>query len=689
MEYIEVFSNDINRQKWQNQNLNVVSFANGDPITQVHTKKEKDAAINNRIPAWCINPDDPNGVEKLYNIHAINDVRRLLPNNIRMPNRSDFKVLKNHLDNDLQNYDKFKLTHGLTWWSSSKDTSDKNWAFYIENNYFNLTVPSYKDYCSVRGIMSSDRYLLDLEPKLKSEDEQKVIINIKKGDELFEAENLKDAIAIYEDLIPLCINNSELYFKIGKAYLALSNYEYNRTAYEYFQKSILLNPSKSDAHYYCGISLVMDSSGISYAEPYFDAAIKIDAKSEYYLARANERDKCSNKEGYIEDIIKANLEVIPPKYYEYRANLKARKGDYLGAISEYDILISKYENYGLFYYNRGKLKTGIDISSAIKDFIKASELYSELNEWTFFLADYGNVLYLSGNLTEALERINDCILIHEKDGAYPTNEYYLRAKCLHDLGRNEEALNDIEKTTDKFLIVPSYLVLRIKILIELCRYEHALEVLKELKNHNEGSKDTSNISLYYFLNGEVYLKTNNQELAYENYKKAGDLGYKDGYQQIVKNNLTESKPNPATENIKVDNDAILTNKTNSNTHQYLRYSFEKEKYLKVYKALLNEKDYQRVIEKVNSSESLKKFIDTCRIQKILPKEDVFVKQVCHSRAFMFVFNYNKIDVACIELFDIWIREVNARYNIVHEESLIYILQDILKSSNKLATGKFK
>ena len=180
-------------------------------------------------------------------------------------------------------------------------------------------------------------------------------------------------------------------------------------------------------------------------------------------------------------------------------------------------------------------------------------------------------------------------------------------------------------------------------------------------------------------------------MAFKNYKKAGDLGYKDGYQQIVKNNLTESKPNLITENKKVDNNIILTNRTfsNSNTHQYLRYSFEKEKYVKFYKALLNDNEYQKVIDKVNSSESLKKFIDICRTQKILPKEDVFVRQISESRAFMFLFNHNKIDVACIELFDIWIIEVNARYNIVHEESLIYILQDILKSSNNLATGKIK
>lgn len=689
MEYIEVCSNNFNKQKWQLKNLNVVHFANGDLIQQVHTKAEKEHAVNNHIPAWCLNEDDPNGIEKLYNIYAINDARGLLTDDLRLPNNSDFEVLETHLTNNKNNYEIFTLTHGLSLWSCSKLYHNKTYVFIIGKDYCGYIFSMGKDYHSVRGIKSTDKYLLDLEPELKSEDKQKILLNNLKGDALFESGNIKDAIEIYKELIPLCMNDPELYFKIGKAYLAYDNTISESLALEYLKKSIFLDPTRSETFYYAGIASVSKAFGASLAEPYFDTAIKLNAKPEYYLARAEEREKVLNFEGFIEDIEKANLEVIPTKYYEYRANLKERKGDYLGAISEYDILISKYENYGLFYYNRGRLKTGIDNSSAIKDFIKASELYPEVNTDSFFLADYGNVLYLNGNLTEALERLNDSILIHEKIDLFPCNQYYLRASCLHDLGRNEEALNDIEKTTDEFLIVPSYLILRIKILIELCLYEDALEVLKELKNHNEASIDTSNISLYYFLNGEVYLKTNNQALAYENYKKAGDLGYKDGYQQIVKNNLTESKSNLTTENKKVDNGVLLTNKTNSNsnTHQYLGYSYQKEKYLKVCKELLNEDEYQRVIDKVKSSESLKKFIDTCRIQKILPKADVFVKQVCHSRAFMFVFNYNKIDVACIELFDMWIREVNARYNLVHEESLIYILQDILKSSNKLATGK--
>jgi hypothetical protein len=47
MDCIKIISNGINQQEWQKQNLNVVNFANGDLITEVKTKQEKDNAIKN------------------------------------------------------------------------------------------------------------------------------------------------------------------------------------------------------------------------------------------------------------------------------------------------------------------------------------------------------------------------------------------------------------------------------------------------------------------------------------------------------------------------------------------------------------------------------------------------------------------------------------------------------------------
>jgi tetratricopeptide (TPR) repeat protein len=679
MGYIEITSNDINKQLWQSQNLRVTRFANGDVIQKVHTNKEKEHAVNNNIPSWCFDLDDPNGIEILYNIHALNDARGLLPGHLRLPNSRDFDVLQAHLDNNSQNYEIFDLNHRRCYWSCSKFDYNEFCIFFIDSNCCGLIHSKGKEYYSVRGIYSNDKYLISAASELNPVDHQKIICSNLKADSLLESGKIKEAIEILEDLILLCTNNADLYFKIGKAYLALAKNEFNPVALKYLKKSIFLDPTRSEAFFFAGIASVTNIYGTSFAEPFFDSAIKLNAKSEYYLARAKEREKVSNIEGYLEDIEEANLEFIPDKYYEYSARLKKKKGNFLGAISDYDILINKHGNYGLYYYYRAALKIGLDNNSAINDFIKAKELDNRFNNDTDFLSNYGSALYLNGNLFKALQCLNDSIRITEQEGAIIARDFYLRASILHDLGNNEEALIDINKTFDNIVSQSSSLILQTKILLGLFRYDDALEVLKELKECSLESNDNLNISLYYFLCGEVYLRTNNRDLAYEHYKNAGDLGFKDGYVQIAKNSLLAPKGNYETDNEKFDDKAIFSS----------IYSINKAAYLNVYKGLLSPKEYQKVIDMVNSSMSLKKFIDSCKVQKILPEPGNFVKQVCLSKEFRFVFNYNKIDLACIELFDIWIREVNVRYKVIHEESLIYILKDLLKSSNDLASGKFR
>jgi uncharacterized protein (TIGR02145 family) len=200
MDCIKIISNGINQQEWQKQNLNVVNFANGDLITEVKTKQEKDNAIKNKIPAWCIDPNDPNCNEKLYNIYAINDSRGILPSGYRLPDKSDFKILESHLKNNSENY--FNLNAHLNtrlsnWWSCSKFSHGENYSFHLEENWTKRVTSSFKDYCSVRGIKSSNKYLLDVEPILTSDTKKKILINIEKGDALFLEGKFCEAISTY------------------------------------------------------------------------------------------------------------------------------------------------------------------------------------------------------------------------------------------------------------------------------------------------------------------------------------------------------------------------------------------------------------------------------------------------------------------------------------------------------------
>jgi tetratricopeptide (TPR) repeat protein len=676
MDYFEIKSKEINHQKWQAKNLNVEHFVNGDKIVEVRTKEERKNSINT---------DDPKGEEKLYNIFALLDSRKLLTNNFRLPTKYDWIIFKNHLKNEPENINKFSGNFEVKFWSITKVSVKEYWSFSLSDMFFDHDLARIDEFYSVRGILSDQKYIIDIEKELTNEEKVELLTNISKGDNLYKTGRIQDSIDQYLELIPRCINNSELYFKIGKAYFALENLSESR---DFFEKAILLNPDNSESYYYLGLTHVVNVHGVSYAEPFFNTAIELNpTKPEYFLARAIERDKAQNKQGYLEDIENAKLETLPTKYFENKAFVLSQNGDLLGAISQYDELINRSSNHGLYYYKRGNLKIDIDNISALNDFKKAIELNPEFMNDEYFLGDFGFALHSNGNLQEALEIVSKSINIINMEGGIIPRFIYLKSKCLCDLGKFNEAKIEMDKINESYSINPLIEFLRIEILLQLSILKDALVILKKLKGHIENSENKVHLPKYYFLCGEYYLKSNNLKYAYENFKKAGDLGFNKGFEKIVINNLSQITDN--TDELSTEKYHSKIKNTNFDSYpiSYWTYTFFKKKKLNIIREYLNENEINKVIEKVNSSQYLKKFIENCKEKRLLPNADNFIKAISHSREFIFVFNYNKFDVACIELFDIWVREVNMKYNLCHIESLPIILEEILKKSNKLASGK--
>ena len=90
----------IGSQEWMIKNLDVSTFANGDPIMEVKTRKKWIKAEKKRKPAWCYYNYDPDNGEKygkLYNWYAINDPRGLNPDGWHIPNDSEWDTLFNFL----------------------------------------------------------------------------------------------------------------------------------------------------------------------------------------------------------------------------------------------------------------------------------------------------------------------------------------------------------------------------------------------------------------------------------------------------------------------------------------------------------------------------------------------------------------------------------------------------------------
>lgn len=93
------------QQEWMSENLDVVTFRNGDTIVHAKTEEEWKSARRNQTPAWCFYENDAqNGQKfgKLYNWFAVSDPRNLAPEGWKIPNVDDWFVLIESLgENDI------------------------------------------------------------------------------------------------------------------------------------------------------------------------------------------------------------------------------------------------------------------------------------------------------------------------------------------------------------------------------------------------------------------------------------------------------------------------------------------------------------------------------------------------------------------------------------------------------------
>ena len=93
---MEIEEIKIGNQIWMTSNLNVTHFCNGDEILEAKTISEWEKADQMKIAAWCHYENNTKiGMKfgKLYNWHAVIDVRNIAPKNYRVPKDEDFEIL--------------------------------------------------------------------------------------------------------------------------------------------------------------------------------------------------------------------------------------------------------------------------------------------------------------------------------------------------------------------------------------------------------------------------------------------------------------------------------------------------------------------------------------------------------------------------------------------------------------------
>ena len=96
-------TNSVVLEYFDDKNLAVSNFRNGDTIFHAKTKQQWLNAGKNHIPAWCYYNNDSSLNEtygKLYNWYAVSDERGLAPFGWRIPKEIDFKNIQNLLGDE-------------------------------------------------------------------------------------------------------------------------------------------------------------------------------------------------------------------------------------------------------------------------------------------------------------------------------------------------------------------------------------------------------------------------------------------------------------------------------------------------------------------------------------------------------------------------------------------------------------
>lgn len=134
----------IGTQEWMAENLNIVTFQNGDLIPEAKTAQEFIAAGMNSNPAWCYyNNDSSNGRKygKLYNWYAVNDPRGLAPKGFHIPSSGEWNSLINYLGGETSAGRKMKTTNG---WNDNGNGSNESGFSGLPGGYC-MPVNKYRD----------------------------------------------------------------------------------------------------------------------------------------------------------------------------------------------------------------------------------------------------------------------------------------------------------------------------------------------------------------------------------------------------------------------------------------------------------------------------------------------------------------------------------------------------------------
>jgi len=117
----------IGTQQWSRENLDVVTYRNGDIIPQVTDETTWNSLTTG---AWCYYNNDPANAKygKLYNWYAVNDPRGLAPAGWHIPTNSEWGILIDKLNSYPGDLDKKLKAVGTVWSNNTGATNESGFT---------------------------------------------------------------------------------------------------------------------------------------------------------------------------------------------------------------------------------------------------------------------------------------------------------------------------------------------------------------------------------------------------------------------------------------------------------------------------------------------------------------------------------------------------------------------------------
>lgn len=190
---------------------------------------------------------------------------------------------------------------------------------------------------------------------------------LRKGDELYEADEYEDAIERYTEAIELDPEDASGYYKRGRAHSSFAQQlqvmgkydeapEQFERAFEDLTRAIELNPDHAMAYYKRATAYEM-SGRPEESIPDFDRAVELDPEhAKAYRNRGNAYQKLGEYEKAIESYSET-IELKPESEFAYnnRGTAYANVGEYEKALDDYGEAIDLNPEYLPAYLNRAEL----------------------------------------------------------------------------------------------------------------------------------------------------------------------------------------------------------------------------------------------------------------------------------------------------------------------------------------------